>query len=42
VVPAEEEDPLTPDPEGLWQRVLHRQGGVFSVLSRFPVDPSWN
>ena len=42
VVPAEEGDPLTDDPGGLWQRVLRRQGGVFSVLSRIPVDPSCN
>ncbi len=42
VVPADERDPLTTDPEGLWQRVLHRQGGVLSVLSRIPADPSCN
>jgi len=42
VVPADEGDPLTDDPGGLWQRVLHRQGGVLSVLSRIPVDPSCN
>jgi putative transcriptional regulator len=42
VVPADERDPLTDDPEGLWQRVLHRQGGVLSVLSRIPADPSCN
>jgi putative transcriptional regulator len=42
VVPADEGDPLTDDPGGLWQRVLHRQGGVLSVLSRIPVDPSVN
>jgi putative transcriptional regulator len=42
VVPADEGDPLTEDPEGLWQHVLHRQGGVLSVLSRIPVDPSCN
>lgn len=42
VVPADEQDPMTTDPEGLWQHVLHRQGGVLSVLSRFPVDPSCN
>ena len=42
VVPADERDPLTEDPEGLWQHVLHRQGGVLSVLSRIPVDPSCN
>lgn len=42
VVPADEGDLLTEDPEGLWQHVLHRQGGVLSVLSRIPVDPSCN
>ncbi|HEX4244730.1 MAG TPA: YqgE/AlgH family protein, partial [Acidimicrobiales bacterium] len=42
VVPAAEEDALTDDPQGLWQRVLHRQGGVLAVLSRIPVDPSCN
>jgi putative transcriptional regulator len=42
VVPADEGDPLTAEPEDLWQSVLHRQGGVLSVLSRIPVDPSCN
>lgn len=42
VVPAQEEDALTDDPEGLWQRVLHRQGGVLAVVSRIPIDPSCN
>ncbi len=35
-------DVLTPEPELLWERVLRRQGGWLSILSRHPVDPSLN
>ncbi|MHB8243759.1 MAG: YqgE/AlgH family protein [Acidimicrobiales bacterium] len=35
-------DILTPDPDGLWERVLRSQGGWLSVLARHPVDPSLN
>lgn len=35
-------DVLTPEPDRLWERVLGRQGGWLSVLSRHPVDPSLN
>ena len=30
------------DPEGLWERVLRRQGGTTAWLSLYPLDPSGN
>ena len=42
VVPAEARDPISADPEGLWRRVLRRQGGALAVLSGYPSDPSAN
>jgi len=42
VVPAEARDPVTADPEGLWRRVLRRQGGALALVSGFPSDPTAN
>jgi putative transcriptional regulator len=42
VVPAEARDPISADPEGLWRRVLRRQGGAQAVVSGFPEDPAMN
>ena len=42
VVRAEAHDPLSADPEGLWRRVLRRQGGSLAVVSGFPEDPGAN
>src|ERR1039458_9376955 len=42
VVRAEPNDPVSADPEGLWQRVLRRQGGSLAVVSGYPVDPGAN
>jgi putative transcriptional regulator len=42
VVDALPDDLLTPDPEGLWRRVLRRQGGDLAVAANFPHDPSEN
>jgi putative transcriptional regulator len=42
VVPAEAPDPLSPDPDGLWRRVLRRQGGALALVSGFPSDPTTN
>ena len=42
VVPCEEHDPISADPEGLWRRVLRRQGGELAVVSGFPLDPASN
>jgi putative transcriptional regulator len=42
VVPAEARDPISADPEGLWRRVLRRQGGALAVLSGYPPDPMTN
>jgi putative transcriptional regulator len=35
-------DVFTGDPEGLWARVLRRQGGRLAVLATIPEDPSRN
>ena len=42
VVPAEARDPVSADPEGLWRRVLRRQGGALALVSGYPVDPAAN
>ncbi|HZM56612.1 MAG TPA: YqgE/AlgH family protein [Acidimicrobiales bacterium] len=42
VVPAEARDPISADPEGLWRRVLRRQGGALALVSGFPPDPAFN
>jgi putative transcriptional regulator len=42
VVPAMAPDPVSADPEGLWRRVLRRQGGALAVVSGFPPDPTMN
>ena len=42
VVPAEARDPVSADPEGLWRRVLRRQGGALALVSGFPSDPTTN
>ena len=36
------EDCFTEDPEGLWEAVLRRQGGTFSLIATMPYDPSLN
>jgi putative transcriptional regulator len=42
VVEALAPDPVSADPEGLWRRVLRRQGGALAVVSGFPPDPTLN
>ena len=42
VVAAEARDPISADPEGLWRRVLRRQGGALAVVAGFPEDPTMN
>jgi putative transcriptional regulator len=42
VVRAEARDPISADPEGLWRRVLRRQGGALALVSGFPSDPAVN
>ena len=42
VVPAEARDPISADPEGLWRRILRRQGGALAVVAGFPEDPAMN
>ncbi len=36
------DDPLTPDPEGLWRRVIRRQPGLSRIFADYPDDPSLN
>ncbi|WP_047868514.1 YqgE/AlgH family protein [Nocardiopsis sp. RV163] len=42
VVDAVADDVFTTAPEGLWSRVLRRQGGDMALLSTFPDDPTMN
>jgi putative transcriptional regulator len=42
VLAAEEEDPFSAAPGGLWRRVLHRQRGPVALFADFPPDPSLN
>jgi putative transcriptional regulator len=35
-------DVFSADPQGLWHRVLRRQGGHLSLLATYPRDPSLN
>ena len=42
VAPALPGDLWSADPEGLWRRVLRRQGGTTAWLSLHPIDPSAN
>jgi putative transcriptional regulator len=41
-VDAHPTDVLSDEPDQLWSRVLHRQGGHLTVLSYLPADPSLN
>jgi putative transcriptional regulator len=42
LVEAEVDDVFTPDPDGLWSRVLRRAGGELSLFAHYPVDLSAN
>jgi putative transcriptional regulator len=42
LVPADIGDIFTETPEGLWSRVLRRQGGRLAMLATYPQDPSLN
>ena len=42
VVDADPRDPFSADPEGLWRKVLLRQGGQVAMFAYFPNDPSLN
>ena len=42
VVDAFADDLFGGDPEGLWSRVLRRQGGALALLSTYPDDPTMN
>jgi len=42
VLDAVGEDVFSEEPEGLWKKVLRRQGGGLALVSAFPPDPSLN
>lgn len=42
VLPADPSDPLTPDPVGLRERVLRRQGAPLALYAAYPPDPRLN
>lgn len=42
VVPSEPSDVFTEEPETLWSRVLHRQGGDLAMLAHYPPDVRLN
>lgn len=42
VLPAQASDVFTTDPDGLWSKVLRREGGGLSVLAMLPDDPRVN
>ncbi|HZP74321.1 MAG TPA: YqgE/AlgH family protein [Gaiellaceae bacterium] len=42
VVDAVADDAFADDPDELWRTVLHRQGGVFSLMENMPFDPGLN
>ncbi|GLU50429.1 YqgE/AlgH family protein [Nocardiopsis ansamitocini] len=42
VLPATADDVFSSSPEGLWSRVLRRQGGDLALVSTFPEDPTLN
>jgi putative transcriptional regulator len=42
VVSAEEGDPFADDPDELWRDVVHRKGGMFSLMEHMPFDPALN
>jgi putative transcriptional regulator len=42
VAPAEPADVFAADPDELWRAVLHRKGGMFSLIATMPYDPSRN
>lgn len=42
VDPATAEDVFASEPDGLWNTVLKRKGGRYTLLSRMPLDPSMN
>lgn len=42
VVDAESGDAFSPDPDGLWERILKRQRSSVSFAATFPADPDLN
>lgn len=42
VADAQPDDSLSLEPDGLWRRVLLREGGTLALFANFPADPSMN
>jgi putative transcriptional regulator len=42
VLDSKEEDVFSDDPDGLWKRVLRRQGGELALVSAYPPEPGLN
>lgn len=42
VLPADPEDAMSSQPDGLWRFVLRRQGGQLALVANFPPDPTMN
>lgn len=42
VLPAQADDLVTPEPAGLWRRVLRRQGGDLALVSTYSENPLLN
>lgn len=42
VAPAQPADVFAADPDELWRTVLHRKGGMFSLIATMPYDPGLN
>lgn len=42
VVDASADDAFTPEPAGLWSRVLARAGGKYAIVATYPPDPRLN
>lgn len=42
LVPAEREDLFSPDPKGLWRRVVGRQPGEIAMFTHYPEDAALN
>jgi putative transcriptional regulator len=33
---------FSPKPEELWQKILHKKGGIYELLAKSPEDPTLN
>jgi putative transcriptional regulator len=42
VLPSDLDDPFTAEPDGLWERILRRQGGRYALYAKAPPNLSMN